>query len=763
MKLVSKDSRDGVAEWVDMSKTGTIVQSINQEIAGLARDAAFLWWLTGEEKYGRSAANVFDTYMTGIYYRNVPRDLNHGHQQTLVGMATFEVIHEDIVRPLVETYDFLRDYLKAEKRDKLAIYDAAFKKWADNIIDNGVPHNNWNLIQARFIMDIALVLGENDAYADGKGRGHYIDAVLNDSSVRQWSLKALADYGFDSGTGIWAECPGYSVNVVMDYVDFACLLDQDLNVDLTRSIPAIGKAVTATPQYLFPNRKVVGFGDTHPSNLNPELFEGMVRNARANGRKDDEIHFTRMLRLFNPGYKPAGQGGSPRVAVSTFFGSAPPDLDSTVGAGSIDEYVTPTFYAPNVSWFVQRSGMHPTHSLMASLNGSEGNHMHANGISLELYGKGLTLGPDAGIGKTLYSGLDYLEYYSQFPSHNTVCVDGISSYPVMKSNHAFDVTACYPEPGARVAYQPVSYCDLSFIEPESYADQNRLTGIVTVDSICGYYVDIFRSRKIKGGDKTHDYFYHNLGQRMTVTRTDGSALEMAPTEELAFAGAHLYAYSYLYDKKSALTDSDVLTTFTVETPDGNNIDMKMWMKGEKNRKIFRALSPMTEGLSRLKDMPYKIADQPTLTFVARQEGEAWTRPFVAVYEPSSVVEPGSIASVDYPAVNGADVAIKVAHRNGMLDRIFSCGGDSVGGFDGMTTDARYALWRTGGADCMMVFLGDGRRINVPGVSIEVKGGKKANVMLRRIADGWEYSASAPCTVSIGKKKIQLKAAGSGVL
>lgn len=50
--------------------------------------------------------------------------------------------------------------------------------------------------------------------------------------------------------------------------------------------------------------------------------------------------------------------------------------------------------------------------------------MHANGISMELYGKGYVLGPDAGIGLYLYSGLDYAEYYSQFPSHNTVCVDG---------------------------------------------------------------------------------------------------------------------------------------------------------------------------------------------------------------------------------------------------------------------------------------------------------------------------------------------------
>lgn len=87
-----------------------------------------------------------------------------------------------------------------------------------------------------------------------------------------------------------------------------------------------------------------------------------------------------------------------------------------------------------------------------SLNGSEGNHMHANGISMELYGKGYVLGPDAGIGLFLYSGLDYAEYYSQFPSHNTVCVDGISSYPVMKSNHSFDLLSCFPASAERAKH-----------------------------------------------------------------------------------------------------------------------------------------------------------------------------------------------------------------------------------------------------------------------------------------------------------------------
>ena len=49
----------------------------------------------------------------------------------------------------------------------------------------------------------------------------------------------------------------------------------------------------------------------------------------------------------------------------------------------------------------------------------------------------------------------------------------------------------------------------------------------------------------------------------------------------------------------------------------------------------------------MPNQPYKLIDQPVLTFVARQKGEAWNHPFVCVYEPSSDTEPGDIASVDY--------------------------------------------------------------------------------------------------------------------
>ena len=287
-------------EKVHPSRTGRNIESLNREIMGIARDASFLYWLTDDERYARLAAGVFDTYMSGMYYRNVPVDLNHGHQQTLVGMTSFEVIHEDIINEIVPLYDFLYAYLEKHYADRMPLYAGAFRKWAENIITNGVPHNNWNLIQARFVTDIAMVLEPDSAYPDGKGQDYYIDYVLNRSELRQWSLKRLADYGYDPATGIWAECPGYSMVVLNDYVNFAALFDRNLRRDLIMELPVIEKAVAATPQYLFPNRMLCGFGDTHPGYLNTAPIKRMIQNAQVNGKKEQEAYFTAMLKCFDP-------------------------------------------------------------------------------------------------------------------------------------------------------------------------------------------------------------------------------------------------------------------------------------------------------------------------------------------------------------------------------------------------------------------------------------------------------------------------------
>lgn len=618
------------------SKTGGNIASLNQQILRVARDAARLYAHTGDVRYARMAHDVFDTFVQGIYFRHVPTDLTHGHMQTLVGMTTFEVIHEDAIVEVTEMYPLLQGYEPFRQRQTL--YDQALKKWADNIVANGVPHNNWNLIQANYLVRIALVLQPDQAYDDRHGRDYYLDCVLHRSSLRQWSVQRLADYGFDPDTHIWCESPGYSVNVVKDYVTFANTIDLQTGIDMFAQLPVIEKAVFALPQYLFPNRMVCGFGDTHPHYLSLQTVDTLMEYARRRGKSDLLARLEQLRAAIVPG--------------------AP--------ASALAPYVSPTFYSPNVSWLVQRTGMDTQRDLMISVNAALGNHQHANGINIELYGRGYVLGPDAGIGKVLYSGADYHEYYSRFPAHNTVCVDGVSDHAVMMSQHPFEVQMLQHTSGATVS-------QVAFVEPETQSDQLRTNGIIQTPN-GGYYVDIFRSRRRNGRDKFHDYFYHNLGQRMTLTAADGTPLPLQPTEKLAFAGGHLYAYSYIYDKHSAETSNDVRATFTTACPDGRRIDMTMWMQGADRREVFRALSPANLEYERLGSfMPYEVKDQPVLTFVARQQGDAWSHPFVAIFEPSDSQLPSDIAHVAFFTPKGQKdgVGIRVTLKNGRVDTIVS--------------------------------------------------------------------------------------------
>lgn len=748
MQNMSKDGHP--YEWADPRETGRNIESMNIEIMNLARDAAFLWWWTGDDRYAEFAADIFDVYMTGLYYRNVPVDMNHGHQQTLIGLTSFEVIHEDIAVPAAECYDFIHDYLAGTRPDKIRIYDDAFRKWADNIIAGGVPHNNWNLIQARFVLYMAIVLGDDKDYPDGKGRRHYLNEILNESSIRQWSPAKLIDYGFDAQTSIWKESPGYAVMVVSEWTDFIRLLDTVLDVDMAALFPVLADAVRTLPQYLFPNGLITGWGDTFYGKLNTSAIKGMIANAMHHGKEDELEEFSSMYRCFCPEAWSAPSEQRIPDKVSSFTTVSPADLDPDTVPGRIEDYVTPTFWSEGVSWFVARTGMDADSSLMMSVCGSEGNHMHANGISMELYGKGYVMAPDLGRGSG-YTTLDYTEFYSQFPAHNTVCVDGISSYPVMQSYHPVSLLGCWPQPeDTSDVYKGVLYGDFSFVEPETFSDQRRQILIIDTDPGNGYYVDVFRSRRQDGQDRMHDYFYHNIGQEFILD------VPLEPTEELSFAGAHIYAYSYLWDKYSAETSGDVSGRFVMTLPDSTSAGMNMWMKGSPDRKVFKALSPKIYALTRTP-MPYDM-ESPCQTFVARQYGEAWSRPFVAVYEPYVSSCPdgkgGSmIDRVEYPEISGDTRAevVKVVRKDGRMDYVIAADSLSKVSCDGISCEAVIAVVSDG-----QIFMSRGLSLSANGMSVTAQSPASAAVKVHE--DGsWECWSDAPCKVSVNGRKYRLGA------
>lgn len=750
-------------EWVDQAKTGRVVEGINRKIMGMAQNASIMYWYTGEDKYAKFAYDLFSTYMQGMYYRKEPYDLNHGHNQTLVGLSSFEVIHEDILNELTVCYDFLHNYIQQHAPGNMPLYADAFKKWADIIIKNGVPFNNWDLIEARFVANIALILENNTNYKDGRGCQFYLDQVLNKTAVRQWSLTELIKRGYDPNTGIWFESPGYSQMVIHEFMQFVMLFDRVLNFDLLEQLPILKKAVLATAQYLMPNGYSVAFGDSHYGRLSAGPAQQVVMNAVRYNKAQQETVFTSFIKMVQEsaiGNRESSIVPRDLVSLLTYSDFS---LKESIPAGKLSNFVSPLFYSPNVSWLMQRSGTDPQTGLAISLNGSLGNHMHANGISLELYGKGLPLAPEAGIG-TSYFQPDYAEYYSKYPAHNTVVVDGISEYAAMRSNHGFKLNSCYPASGVKEGVFPhITFADLYFLEPETNANQQRMMSIIRTSDTTGYYVDVFRSAKKEGGDKYHDYFYHNMGQAFTVSDNNNKPLNLQPVDKLAFANGDLFAYDYLYEEKSIQTAGDIKATFKLKMPGRDSIFMNMWMKGAPNREIFAMKSPKSTAIDR-GIVPKEISELPLPTIVARQYGEAFTKPFVAVFEPSSTLQPASIASISSftPAKAPAGFAgIIVESKNGHKETIFSASaGTAAVNYKDFAFRGTYAVVSEYSHEVNYLFIGNGRSLSNGGLTLTTSSDSASAVICKQ-NNAWYVGGSHPFTLTIpqallGKTSIKLK-------
>ncbi|MCG9792852.1 hypothetical protein [Flavobacterium algicola] len=752
MYLPNKSKKGAPFEWAEIALTGRAIYSINEEIIGLAKDASFLYWLENDDRFAKFSNDIFHTYMEGMSYRSEPIDLMNGHIQTLVGFTNFQVIHEGVLIDIAELYDFLHPYIEANHPKDIAMYDATIKRWIDQIIKNGVPQNNWNLHQAKTILKAAMVLQDNKNYKDKKGREYYIDYILNVTSARQWSLTKFIDYGYDTNNGVWAECPGYSQGVTKDLTNFIRDFNTTFDENILPYTPVIPKAVKMLPQYLFPNGETVAFGDSNYGPISTEPMSDMIRIAQKNKDTKTEQEFTGMYRLFAKDSDKSGHGAKPKADIASFFASKPLELNPKFKVGNIQDYITQTFYAPNVSWHVQRMGT-GTDGMMVSLNGSLGNHMHANGINMELYGKGFVQGGDPGKGASYLQPV-YLEYYSQFPAHNTVMVDGVSSYTEMLSYHDFDLMGQYPKSEQKEGfYKDITYSDVYFLEPETRSDQTRTVSIVKTGATAGYYVDIFRSKKQRKGDKFHDYFYHNLGQSMQLKDAKGNPLVLTPSEEMGFAGGHLYAFDYMWDKKSIRTDNDYQAEWKIDMPDGKeDVFMNLWMKGTEGREVFTIKSPPNKAYhGGGGGLPYDVEKASYLTLAARQHGEAWEHPFVSIYEPFTNSKGKSIAAITgFEDENKSKdfAGVKVVNKSGREDFVFSSTNNQMAKYGTMSTNASYALIANEKNGDFVLFMGNGTELRTKDFAISAT--EKGNVVLERKEGKLYIHNEVPVTITAGK-------------
>ena len=655
-----ENKQTGEKEWVHPSEVGHGIEAINRQIMSLVADAAFLYWYTGEEKYADFAAPVFFTYIEGMYYRNPPQVLDNSSQKGISGLATFEVIHEQVVVHLTVAYDFLHDYFERTNRNPDHTI-AVFQKWGDQIIKNGIPDNNWNLFQARFLTYLALALDDDASYANGKGQQYYLKNIFEESSVRQIALKESI-LVYDQENGIWPESPSYAMHVTTSLLEILTLLDNVTHKNELASFPVIEKAALAAFQYLFPNGYTVGWGDSGHGTISTENCELLIAFYRKYKEKEKEAQVSALLnQVIERGDYKRGAGDFFKM----FF--YVDSLDITEADVDVSNLITPTFYARNVSNFIQRMG-EGDRAMMVSTVGSFGNHSHANGIAIELYANNYVLGPDMGRGSS-YWHPDFREFYSKPPAHNTVIVDGRSSYQNMRGYHPFTLDNHYPSSGeVSPSFDKLTFSKVSFVEPETSSDQQRLTALISMPAGNPYMLDIFKSKKKVIGSQRHEYFYRNLGQSLEVFDSQGKELLMKEAKALGSEFGDIKGYDYFTYKKATSSGKDISAVFRLSTADQPDNLMKLWIKGSKDQAIFSVMSPKSNALSK-GTAPVEVLKEKIPTLILRRNREAWGDPFVLVFNPYMEEEKNPISTVDFEIVSGDydSQILRVKHSDGLTE------------------------------------------------------------------------------------------------
>lgn len=730
--------KDGEGAWVDPGQTGRTIEAINSDLMNLAADAGFLHYLTGDERYAKLAADLLWTYMEGFAHKVPPRVTdNDENSERIIGLTSFEVIHEDIITPMALAYDFVHDYMASKDEYDVKLIQQQFKRMIDRVIAGGFNEGNWNLNQARIIAYGGLALDENEAYRDGEGRPHYVDIVLNANLATQRGIARAIEADIDKESAMWPEAPGYGFGTVKDIVLMASLVGADERGEKLLADPLLARALVAQGEQLHPNGLSVGLGDTTQGGVNATALELLIAAARDRGDSETEQRLTAILqREFD-----AGRYSRDNLRDLTALTKYVAELEPTSGGVST---ASPTFFGPPLDLLMMRAGDDPEHALSAGMYGTAGGHVHTNGVAIELYGAGYILGADPGRGSS-YWEKDHGEYYSQPPAHNTVIVNGNSRYPAHgEGQQAMQFVAIEPQPQQPAMSDAVRFATVTFeYEQPISAEQQRTLALVRLDDERGFYFDVFRSRATgnsAGAGEFHDYLYHNIGQSLSIDASLSASSELH--DESLMAG-----YRWLENVRLANLEDELHATFSAEIRD-DEPTMALWMPGGKGRSVFTADAPQNRAIR--NKLPSEFSKIPMPTVIVRQQGPAWEQPFVAVYEPFDAAErEAAVTSVEHE-VKGDTVVATVAGTltSGTFRAVLfqDANGKGTTETGNVSFEGNFGLAVYDEDELSRLYLGHGRSLNVDGFRVVATEEEPTDVTLWRDNDGWRYSATGDVLV-----------------
>lgn len=716
---------------IPYKESGHMIRGNNVEILTLAENAAFVYWVTEEEKFARFAADIFNTWLVGTYYMNPILDPDKscgsaGGREPggICGYYDYEQIHDDLAMHAAAAYDFIYDYLDTCPHEHLKMIGKStqevagevFKRFIDLGMVRGGKEGNWNVNGWNVILRPILVLDCNEAYEDGKGKEYYLNLLVKESTAYHEAIPDMLK-NYDPVTGLWPESPGYSFSTIQMLLDWSAQLRQ-AKIDIIAGNPILQKAAMAVFPWMDESANMVVFGDSRGGSANFLTFENLLTYYTQTNNKEG---MEKVASALNKGISLGkySRDDAEWTGICTYTSNIPDISIETSERASYSSHHR----------FITMKNWNAPYKMMANLyGGKKGYHLTANGLALQFYAYGYALAPDAAAYESYWSK-DHV--YHQSPTGSNTILPGYTEGDI--TIHAME-----PMVGENEFVNDRALTSLLNFADVSAGEKRRTVAMIRTSDDSGYYVDIFRSDLAD-----NDYLFHHVGSSLEVTDAAGNALVTTSPEK--FDKVYHEGYNWFTN----IHRSEYNQTFIASWSMPEDITARLWMTGAEGRNIYRVDAPATTMNQGLTPGNINMPPMPTPALIVRQDGNnAKVHPFIAVYEAYKNNSP-NVLQVEALPVNDNCTGLMVKNANGYKDYIFNAIDMQIHiPLKNVTFCGDFGAIREDDGKVQFMYLGNGRSLKKGKISLEAD--KNVYAVIYQQNGAWHYSSTGTVKIKIGK-------------
>ncbi|KJF41727.1 T9SS type A sorting domain-containing protein [Draconibacterium sediminis] len=743
------ETRDDLSESAASANNAKHAQVLNY-----ASYAAMVYYVTSEEKYAQFAADILWYYIEELAPRTPETTALSGSHfyDPRAGYLQFAMAYDLMVSYLKQTGT--KVYRKSTG-SRVAFDNVKAQKAVHNIAMNALQEHagadtrigqrvsNHPILRAPGVLFNILCV-EDDNERERMFEVFWNTGTKNQNSFTKTILPMFGDQG------IWPEAVSYSfmpnITLVLDVVD---RLKPEMNLMADKMHILDGNFLFDNLRY--PNRRFVRYGDSHRDNDGTgALYRYTLDLAARRGFAAYEQKATVALRQ---GYDAEG-GYDPAVPVTTFDNVKAfeqlflgIDIPETID-GEID-FQKPTVVIEHAGVALQRNYVEVNnidYGLCGIIGGAHYVHSHCTGITMELYGADYIMAANGGLPNSLAERKEdvHTGYFWRHAGNNTVIVNGTShgiQQGSWKSNSDLWMNTTVNEAAEPKHLEDPVNPNFSFAtqfldDEVNNCEQQRTLSTIRTSETSGYYFDLFRSKSTVNNN-FHDYVYHNIGDETHIFNSNGDELSVSATARYQTDIGDTYKSPgwRFFEETKVTAPLDEATNIRFDLNETNTY-MNMFVPADVVREYTKAVGPAT------REAKGGYEDRKTQILAVRQNGEAWNKPYVHIFEPSKSTIT-SVKSVEHlyrgEVIVGAKVTSQIDNKT-IVDYVI-CQEDENQTFTlpemGLTFNGRFAVVRTEqdlGKAQTTLYIGEGTKLTFGNHMLEADADKKGNLVVEGEVD-----------------------------